>query len=40
MRELHKSKTFAWLLFLLFCIIWFYMLGARTLVPKIGRAHV
>jgi len=33
MRELHKSKTFAWLLFLLFCIIWFYMLGARTLVP-------
>ena len=33
MRELHKSKTFVWLLFLLFCIIWFYMLGARTLVP-------
>ncbi|WP_442782551.1 glycosyltransferase family 39 protein [Collimonas fungivorans] len=33
MRELHKSKTFVWLLFLLFCIVWFYMLGARTLVP-------
>ncbi|MFC5474062.1 glycosyltransferase family 39 protein [Paraherbaspirillum soli] len=33
MRELHKSKTFVWLLFLLFCIIWCYMLGARTLVP-------
>ncbi|MGS0742740.1 glycosyltransferase family 39 protein [Glaciimonas sp. GG7] len=33
MRELHKSKTFVWVLFLLFCIIWFYMLGARTLVP-------
>lgn len=33
MRELHKSKAFVWVLFLLFCIIWFYMLGARTLVP-------
>lgn len=33
MRELHKSKTFVWLLFLLFCIVWCYMLGARTLVP-------
>src|SRR5438445_6320955 len=33
MRELHKSKTFVWVLFLLFCIIWCYMLGARTLVP-------
>ncbi len=34
MHELHKSKTFVWLLLLLFCIIWFYMLGARTLVPS------
>ncbi|MEB0010657.1 glycosyltransferase family 39 protein [Glaciimonas sp. Gout2] len=34
MRELHKSKTFVWVLFLLFCIIWCYMLGARTLVPS------
>ncbi|KAF3999402.1 glycosyltransferase family 39 protein [Glaciimonas immobilis] len=33
MRELHKSKTFVWGLFFLFCIIWCYMLGARTLVP-------
>src|SRR5947209_16200313 len=33
MRELHKSKSFVWILFLLFCIIWCYMLGARTLVP-------
>ncbi len=34
MHELHKSKTLVWLLFLLFCIIWFYTLGARTLVPS------
>jgi len=33
MTELHKSKPFVWGLFLLFCIIWFYALGARTLVP-------
>ncbi|MBC7490674.1 MAG: glycosyltransferase family 39 protein [Glaciimonas sp.] len=34
MHELHKSKTFVWVLFLLFCIIWCYMLDARTLVPS------
>jgi 4-amino-4-deoxy-L-arabinose transferase-like glycosyltransferase len=33
MTELHKSKPFVWGLFLVFCIIWFYALGARTLVP-------
>jgi 4-amino-4-deoxy-L-arabinose transferase-like glycosyltransferase len=33
MTELHKSKPFVWALFLVFCIIWFYALGARTLVP-------
>jgi 4-amino-4-deoxy-L-arabinose transferase-like glycosyltransferase len=33
MTELHKSKSFVWGLFLVFCIIWFYALGARTLVP-------
>ena len=33
MTELHKSKTFVWALFLVFCAIWFYALGARTLVP-------
>lgn len=27
------SKILHWCLFLLFCAIWFYMLGARTLVP-------
>jgi 4-amino-4-deoxy-L-arabinose transferase-like glycosyltransferase len=33
MTELHKSKKIAWGLLVFFCIIWFYMLGARTLVP-------
>lgn len=33
MNDLHKSRVFAWTLFLLFCLIWFYMLAARTLVP-------
>lgn len=33
MRELHKSSIFVGILFLLFCLIWLYMLGARTLVP-------
>lgn len=33
MTELHKSKPFVWGLFLLFCILWFYALDARTLVP-------
>jgi 4-amino-4-deoxy-L-arabinose transferase-like glycosyltransferase len=29
----HNSKPFVWGLFLIFCLIWFYALGARTLVP-------
>ncbi len=33
MRELHTSKTFVWSLLLIFLAIWFYALGARTLVP-------
>lgn len=33
MRELYKSKVFVWTLLILFLLIWFYMLGARTLVP-------
>ncbi|SNS28266.1 4-amino-4-deoxy-L-arabinose transferase [Noviherbaspirillum humi] len=33
MTEPHKSKTTVWIVFLLFCIVWFYALGARTLVP-------
>jgi 4-amino-4-deoxy-L-arabinose transferase-like glycosyltransferase len=33
MSDLHKSKPFLWTLFLLFCAVWFYTLGARTLVP-------
>lgn len=33
MTELYKSKSFVWGLFLIFCVIWFYALGARTLVP-------
>jgi len=34
MRELYKSKAFVWTLLILFLLIWFYMLGARTLVPS------
>jgi 4-amino-4-deoxy-L-arabinose transferase-like glycosyltransferase len=34
MTELHKSRSFVWGLFLIFCVIWFYALGARTLVPS------
>lgn len=34
MRELYKSKPFVWTLLILFLLIWFYMLGARTLVPS------
>lgn len=33
MRELHNSKPFVWGLLLVFLAIWFYALGARTLVP-------
>ena len=33
MTEHHKSKPFVWGLFLIFCALWFYALGARTLVP-------
>jgi 4-amino-4-deoxy-L-arabinose transferase-like glycosyltransferase len=33
MTELHKSKPAVWGLFLIFCVIWFYALDARTLVP-------
>ncbi|MEO7031003.1 MAG: glycosyltransferase family 39 protein [Herbaspirillum sp.] len=33
MRELYKSKLFVWGLLVVFLGIWFYMLGARTLVP-------
>ncbi|TFV86532.1 glycosyltransferase family 39 protein [Oxalobacteraceae bacterium OM1] len=33
MRELHTSKAFVWGLFLVFCAVWLYALGARTLVP-------
>ena len=34
MRDLYKSKSFLWILLLLFLIVWFYALGARTLVPS------
>lgn len=33
MTELHKSKGIAWCLLAGFCVVWFYALGARTLVP-------
>jgi 4-amino-4-deoxy-L-arabinose transferase-like glycosyltransferase len=33
MRELHKSPTFLWGLLIVFALIWFYLLGLRTLVP-------
>src|SRR5476651_1567466 len=34
MRDLYKSKTFLWILFIGFGILWFYALGARTLVTS------
>lgn len=34
MRDLYKSKPAFWVLFALFLIVWFYALGARTLVPS------
>jgi 4-amino-4-deoxy-L-arabinose transferase-like glycosyltransferase len=33
MRSPHQSRTLVWTLFFLFCIVWLYVLGARTLVP-------
>ncbi len=33
MSGLHKSKPLAWGLLIVFCVVWFYALGARTLVP-------
>jgi 4-amino-4-deoxy-L-arabinose transferase-like glycosyltransferase len=33
MTSPHKSKKIVWGLFFVFCVIWFYALGARTLVP-------
>lgn len=33
MNNLHKSKPLVWGLLLAFCLVWFYGLGARTLVP-------
>jgi 4-amino-4-deoxy-L-arabinose transferase-like glycosyltransferase len=34
MRELHKSPVFLWTLAIVFAVIWFYLLGVRTLVPS------
>lgn len=34
MRNLYRSKTFLWTLLVLFLVVWFYALGARTLVPS------
>lgn len=33
MNDLHKSRPFMWGLIIIFCVFWFYFLGARTLVP-------
>lgn len=33
MRELYKSPAFQWMLLIVFTLIWFYLLGVRTLVP-------
>ncbi|MEN3363025.1 MAG: hypothetical protein V7606_299, partial [Burkholderiales bacterium] len=33
MTELYKSKKIVWGLLVIFCLVWFYTLGARTLVP-------
>lgn len=34
MRDLYKSKPVFWALAILFLVVWFYALGARTLVPS------
>lgn len=34
MSDPFKSKSFLWGLFILFCLFWFYALGARTLIPS------
>ncbi len=34
MRDPYKSKPAFWVLFVLFLVVWFYALGARTLVPS------
>ena len=34
MRELYKTKSFIWILLILFLLVWFYTLDARTLVPS------
>ncbi|MFI4940267.1 MAG: glycosyltransferase family 39 protein [Burkholderiales bacterium] len=34
MREVYRSKTFVWILLVIFLAVWFYALGARTLVPS------
>src|SRR4051794_27820381 len=33
MKDLHKSRPLVWGLLIAFCVVWFYGLGARTLVP-------
>src|SRR3954454_24904347 len=33
MKDIHQSKSITWGLFLIFCVVWFYALGTRTLVP-------
>lgn len=34
MRDLYKTKSFIWILLILFLLVWFYALDARTLVPS------
>jgi 4-amino-4-deoxy-L-arabinose transferase-like glycosyltransferase len=34
MRDIYHSKTFIWVLLIVFLVVWFYALGARTLVPS------
>jgi len=33
MTELHKSRPLVWGIFIVFCIVWFYTLAPRTLIP-------
>lgn len=34
MTHIHKSRALLWIIFIVFCINWFYMLAPRTLVPS------
>ena len=34
MTHIHKSRALLWIIFIVFCVNWFYTLAPRTLVPS------